>query len=57
MRSDELTEKNTASACVAQAFAKKVFPVPGGPYKSIPFQGCLNPTKISGNFVGKMMAS
>ena len=57
IRSEELTEKKTASACVAQAFAKNVLPVPGGPYKRIPFHGCLSPTKISGNLVGKMMAS
>ena len=29
---------------VAQAFAKKVFPVPGGPYNNIPFQGVRWPT-------------
>ena len=37
--------------------AKKVLPVPGGPYNKIPFQGYLIPTKISGNLVGKIMAS
>lgn len=31
MRSDEEIEKNVASHSVAQALAKKVLPVPGGP--------------------------
>ena len=31
IKSDELTEKKVESAYVAQAFAKNVFPVPGGP--------------------------
>jgi len=30
----------------AHAFAIKVFPVPGGPYKRIPFQGFLEPVNI-----------
>jgi hypothetical protein len=41
---------------VAQAFAKNVFPVPGGPYKRIPFQGFLLPVNIYGNFIGKITA-
>lgn len=51
-KSELLTEKNVASASVAHAFAKNVFPVPGGPYSKIPFQGYLFPTKSSGNRVG-----
>jgi hypothetical protein len=39
-------EKNVASHSVAQALAKNVFPVPGGPYSKIPFQGFLIPSKI-----------
>ena len=31
IKSEELTEKNVASASVAHAFAKKDLPVPGGP--------------------------
>lgn len=31
IKSEEETEKNVPSASVAQAFAKKVLPVPGGP--------------------------
>ena len=57
IKSEELTEKKVASAYVAHAFAKNVLPVPGGPYKRIPFQGFLNPTKISGNLVGSIIAS
>jgi len=43
IKSDEEIEKNVPSASVAHAFAKKVLPVPGGPYKRIPFQGYLLP--------------
>lgn len=39
IKSDELIEKNVASHSVAQAFAMKVLPVPGGPYSKIPLQG------------------
>jgi hypothetical protein len=49
-------EKKTASVSVAQALAKNVFPVPGGPYNKTPFQGCLIPTKIEGNFMGVTVA-
>jgi hypothetical protein len=42
---------------VAHALAIKVFPVPGGPYKRIPFQGFLDPTKIYGNLNGMITAS
>mgnify|MGYP007072851503 CR=1 FL=1 len=41
---------------VAQAFARKVLPVPGGPYKSIPLQGVRSPTKTYGNFIGNITA-
>lgn len=49
------TLKKAALFSVAQAFARKVFPVPGGPYKRIPVQGYLSPLKMSGNFSGKTM--
>ena len=49
--------KKVASASVAHALARNVFPVPGGPYKRIPFQGFLTPSKIYGNFIGIITAS
>lgn len=57
IKSDEETEKKVPSASVAQAFAKNVLPVPGGPYNKIPFQGFLLPVKISGNLIGIITAS
>jgi hypothetical protein len=39
IKSAEETEKNFAEAIVAQALAKKVLPVPGGPYSKIPLHG------------------
>lgn len=57
IRSEEDTEKNVPSASVAHAFAKKVLPVPGGPYKRIPFQGFLLPVKIYLKRIGKITAS
>jgi len=42
---DEILKK-VASHSVAQAFAKNVLPVPGGPYNKIPFHGYLTPSKI-----------
>jgi hypothetical protein len=57
IRSDEETEKKVPSASVAHAFARKVLPVPGGPYRRIPFQGFLLPVKISLNLIGRMTAS
>ena len=57
IKSEELTEKKVESAYVAHALAKKVLPVPGGPYNNIPFHGFRNPTKISGNFNGRIIAS
>ena len=41
---------------MAHALARNVFPVPGGPYKRIPFQGLRLPVKISGNLIGKTTA-
>ena len=49
--------KKVLSASVAQAFARKVFPVPGGPYKRIPFQGYLGPLNIFLNLTGMRIAS
>jgi hypothetical protein len=43
IKSLDETEKNVALHSVAQAFAKKVFPVPGGPYNNIPFHGYIAP--------------
>lgn len=40
--------KNVHLHSVATAFASIVFPLPGGPYKRIPFVGALIPVKISG---------
>ena len=57
IRSDEDTEKKVPSTSVAQALAKNVLPVPGGPYKRIPFQGFLLPVKIYGNLIGSTTAS
>lgn len=57
MRSEEETEKKVPSASVAHALAKKVLPVPGGPYNRIPFHGFLLPVNISGNLIGKITAS
>lgn len=46
IRSDDETLKNVPPCIsVAHALAKKVFPVPGGPYNNMPFQGVLSPTK------------
>jgi len=44
-------------AYVAQAFAKNVLPVPGGPYNNIPVHGFLLPVKIYGNLKGIITAS
>jgi len=56
MRSEEETEKNVPYASVAQALAKNVLPVPGGPYKRIPFQGFLLQVKIYLNLIGRITA-
>ena len=50
--SAELTEKNTALDSVAQALARNVFPVPGGPYNKTPFHSFLAPINIEGNLSG-----
>ena len=42
-KSDDDTEKNVESHSVAHALAKKLLPVPGGPYNNIPVQGFLAP--------------
>lgn len=52
-----LTLKKVLLASVATAFAKKLLPVPGGPYSNIPLQGCRFPVKRCGNLIGKMTAS
>lgn len=57
IKSEDETEKKVPSASVAHALAKNVFPVPGGPYKRIPFQGFLLPVNIYGNFIGRTTAS
>ena len=51
MKLDPLTEKKGTLASPATAFAKRVFPVPGGPTKSTPF-GILAPSSmyLSGYF-------
>mmetsp|Transcript_3097 Transcript_3097/g.6424 ORF Transcript_3097/g.6424 Transcript_3097/m.6424 type:complete len:360 (+) Transcript_3097:929-2008(+) len=56
-RSDALALKKVPLHSVAQAFAKKDLPVPGGPYNNIPFHGFSLPTNSSGNRVGRMTAS
>mmetsp|Transcript_24543 Transcript_24543/g.50702 ORF Transcript_24543/g.50702 Transcript_24543/m.50702 type:complete len:214 (+) Transcript_24543:1013-1654(+) len=56
-RSDDEIAKNLASASVATALARYDLPVPGGPYRRIPFQGLRFPTKSCGNFRGRMTAS
>ena len=57
IKSEEEIEKKVASDSVAHAFAKKVLPVPGGPYKRIPFHGFLEPVNNSGNLTGRITAS
>jgi hypothetical protein len=57
IKSEDDTEKKVPSASVAHALAKKVLPVPGGPYNKIPFQGFLLPVNISLNLMGKITAS
>jgi hypothetical protein len=57
IKSEDDTEKKVPDASVAHAFAKKVFPVPGGPYNKIPFQGLRAPVNIYGNLIGNITAS
>eukprot|EP00960_Hanusia_phi_P011886 346302-Hanusia_phi.AAC.1 len=45
-------EKNVAPDSVAIVFPIIVFPVPGGPNKSNPLGGPLNPVKMSGRSMG-----
>jgi hypothetical protein len=42
---DAVTLKKVVFPVEAIAFASNVFPVPGGPNKSTPFQGLLTPLK------------
>jgi len=42
---------------VAIAFASIVLPLPGGPYRRMPFDGDSSPLKMSGRTVGKMICS
>mmetsp|Transcript_12141 Transcript_12141/g.21592 ORF Transcript_12141/g.21592 Transcript_12141/m.21592 type:complete len:261 (-) Transcript_12141:158-940(-) len=56
-RSDDEIAKNLASASVATAFARYDLPVPGGPYRRIPFHGLRLPTNNCGNFRGRITAS
>ena len=47
-----------ASDSFATAFARSVFPVPGGPYNKIPFGGFIpKRLKLSGFFMGHSTAS
>jgi hypothetical protein len=56
-KSDDETEKNVLSHSVAQALAKKLLPVPGGPYNKIPDHGFLAPLNKFGNLTGIITAS
>lgn len=57
IKSDDDTLKNVPPCIyVAQAFARNVFPVPGGPKSKIPFHGVRSPTKTSGNLIGNIIA-
>mmetsp|Transcript_19582 Transcript_19582/g.55206 ORF Transcript_19582/g.55206 Transcript_19582/m.55206 type:complete len:205 (-) Transcript_19582:122-736(-) len=49
--------KNVVSHSVATALASSVFPVPGGPKRSTPFQGAKSPVKSWGYFSGMTTAS
>ena len=58
MISGPAIEMNFASVSVATAFARRVFPVPGGPVIRTPF-GALIPSlwKMSGCFIGNSTIS
>merc|ERR1712079_10039 len=56
-RSEEEIEKKVPSHSVAHALARKDLPVPGGPYKRIPLQGCRTSSKSCGNLIGRTTAS
>jgi hypothetical protein len=49
--------KNVVLHSVATALANIVFPVPGGPNRSNPFQGVKSPENSSGYFTGITTAS
>lgn len=57
IKSEDEIEKNVESHSVAQALAKNVFPVPGGPYNNIPFHGSTLPVKSYGILIGITNAS
>lgn len=56
-KSEDEIEKKVLSHSLAQAFARKDLPVPGGPQSRIPFHGFLAPWNNYGNLIGRMMAS
>lgn len=56
-RSDDEILKKVLLASVATAFARKLLPVPGGPYSRIPLHGVLLPVKSCGNLMGRITAS
>mmetsp|Transcript_13376 Transcript_13376/g.40499 ORF Transcript_13376/g.40499 Transcript_13376/m.40499 type:complete len:228 (-) Transcript_13376:225-908(-) len=56
-RSELDTAKNLASASVATALARKLFPVPGGPYSRMPRHGLRLPTKSCGKRTGRITVS
>lgn len=55
--SELLNGKKLALHIVAHAYAINVLPVPGGPYRRIPFHGFRIPLKMDGNLVGKIIDS
>mmetsp|Transcript_54378 Transcript_54378/g.126899 ORF Transcript_54378/g.126899 Transcript_54378/m.126899 type:complete len:227 (-) Transcript_54378:1014-1694(-) len=57
MMSDGLTWKKVDVHAVAQAFARYVLPVPGGPYIRMPLGGGRSSENILGNFVGSTTAN
>lgn len=57
IRVDALQLKNFTPVFAEIALASRVFPVPGGPNKSTPFQGSLMPVKYSGMISGRVTAS
>ena len=54
---EALMLKNVDLHSVATALARRVLPVPGGPYNSIPLDGAYNPLKMSGLSAGSTMVS
>mmetsp|Transcript_32427 Transcript_32427/g.47307 ORF Transcript_32427/g.47307 Transcript_32427/m.47307 type:complete len:242 (-) Transcript_32427:256-981(-) len=58
VRSAEETDRNVAAASVATALARKLLPVPGGPYSMMPLQGLRpEPSNNCGKLIGKITAS